>query len=327
MKSIKKFWKPLLALGVAIVVGITVGCSREANPQGEQDKKLQVVATMYPVYDVAKVVGGDKIDLSMLVPTGAEPHDWEPTASDMKAIGKADIFLYNGLGIEPIDKILKEDILRRAVPIELAKAPGVTLITFGQTENVQVGEEDAHEHDHGSDVTDPHIWLNPINVQKEALYVAEVFSKKDPTNSAYYQENAKKYVAQLQALDEAYAAWKKASGATTLVVTHEAFGYMAHRYGLTQIGIMGISPDAEPTPDKMTSLVSFIKANKVVAIFNEVLVSTKLADTIAAETGAQTYVLNPVEGLTEAEQNEGDNYLSLMKSNLKTLEKAYPPIK
>lgn len=297
MRTVGVITALLFLLIVAGCGSSSTGTGGETGSSGEKSAKLNVAATIYPVYDVAKQVGGDKVDLTLLVPPGSEPHDWDPTVNDLRRIGEAKLFLYNGAGLEPTAKLLTPDVLRQAKPLEMASF--VALLPG-----------------------DPHIWLDPTNVMKEADTIAKAFGEADPANQAYYEANAKAYKAKLSKLNDEYEAFTKGLKDRNLVVSHEAFGYLANRYNLVQLGIMGINPDTEPTPDKMASIVSFIRAHQVKAIFSEELVSPKLTEAIAGETGAKVYLLNPVEGLTEEQTKAGDNYLTLMEKNLATLKQA-----
>ena len=312
-----------------------VGCGQ--TPQ-ENQGKLQVVTTVYPVYDVVKKVAGDRADVTLLVPPGAEPHDWEPTASDLKKIGQAKVFFYNGAGLEPTDQILKKEITRDATVVELSQ--GLDLL--------KLQDDDDHDHDHDHDAdhhdedhhdedhhdedhhaeghhhhphggVDPHVWLDPQNVMKEAAVVADALAKADPAHADAYRANAKKYQDELAALDKDMDAALSSLANKNLVVSHEAFGYLAARYGLTQIGIMGVDADAEPTPDRMAQLVEFIREHDVRTIYSEELVNPRLAEAIAAETGAVVRVLNPIEGLTAAQEKAGYDYIKLQRENLTTL--------
>lgn len=308
-----------------------VGCGQ--TPQ-ENQGKLQVVTTVYPVYDVVKKVAGDQADVALLVPPGAEPHDWEPTASDLKKIGQAKVFFYNGAGLEPTDQILKKEITRDAMVVELSH--GLDLL------KAEDHDDDDHDHDHDADHhdedhhdedhhaeghhhhhhhggVDPHVWLDPQNVMKEAAVVAEALAKADPAHADAYRANAKKYQDELAALDKDMDAVLSSLANKNLVVSHEAFGYLAARYGLTQVGIMGVDADAEPTPERMAQLIEFIREHDVRTIYSEELVNPRLADAIAAETGAVVRVLNPIEGLTAAQEKAGYDYIKLQRDNLATL--------
>lgn len=323
----------VLAAGLVAGAVLLGGCGLGGSTESAENGKLPVVATVYPAYDIAKQVGGDKVAVSLLVPPGTEPHDWEPTAKDLKAVGKAKVFIYNGAGLEPSEKLLAPDILKEAKPLELAKSVTVLPISSididAETEaghnhdrhsDAAHHDEDGHEHHHGT--VDPHIWLNPMNVVKEVDAVVAAFSEADPANKDYYEANGKAYKEKLTALDAEYQAFAQTVPNKDLVVTHEAFGYLANRYGFTQLGIMGVAPDAEPTPDRMASIIGFVKAHKVKAIFSEELVNPKLAEAIAKETGAKVYMLNPVEGLTEEQMKAGATYLSIMTDNLNVLKTA-----
>ena len=316
---------------VATVVGIA-GCGSDTK-QAAPAEKMKVVTTVFPVYDVAKQVGGDKVDVSLLVPPGAEPHDWDPTAKDLKEIGTAKVFLYSGAGLEPTEKILAKDVLQQAQAVELSKS--LTLLPAPDEDEDEhdhdhdkehkddkAQKEDKHEHEHEHGEFDPHVWLDPMNVAKEVDAVVEAFSKADPTNAKYYETNGKAYKEKLQALHAKYEEFGKTQHDKHLVVSHMAFGYLAKAYGFEQLGIMGVSPDAEPTPERMADIVAFIKEHNVKAIFSEELVSPKLANAIAAETGVKVYVLNPAEGLTEEQTQKHVTYLDIMEENLKTLKEA-----
>lgn len=328
-----------MAVGVVLGSVLLGGCG--SNSTESTKNGLAVVTTVYPAYDIAKQVGGDKVNVTMLVPPGTEPHDWEPTVNDLKAVGKAKLFIYNGAGLEPTEKLLAADIIKEAKPVELSSVvdmlPSATTSLDSETEATHHSHEgngaEAHhhelgaepiagEHEHHHGTVDPHIWLNPMNVAKEVELVVKAFSEADPANKEYYEANGKSYKEKLMALDTAYRSFAEQVPNKELVVTHEAFGYLAKQYGFTQLGIMGVSPDAEPTPERMAAIINFVKAHKVNAIFSEALVNPKLANAIAGETGAQVYLLNPVEGLTEEQMEAGENYLSIMTQNLTVLREA-----
>lgn len=297
----KKVRQAIMGAALIVMGAAMVGCGSEAPKEAA---KLPVVTTIFPVYDVAKQVGGDKVNVSLLIPPGAEPHDWEPSAGDLKAIGTAKVFLYSGAGLEPTEKLLTKDVLKDAKAYELSK--GLELLAL--------------EEDH--DGVDPHVWLDPMNMMKEVDMVVSAFSEVDPANKDYYHKNGEAYKEKLKQLDASYSAFFQKLEHKELVVSHEAFGYLAHRYGLEQVGIMGVAPDAEPTPERMAEIVEFIREHDVKAIFSEVLVSPKLAEAISKETGVKVFVLNPSEGLTKEQEKQGLTYLDIMEENLKTLKEA-----
>ncbi len=337
--------KWMLALLCAALMVVAVGCSKEAAPQSD---KLRVVATVFPVADVVKKVGGDLVDVHVLVPPGAEPHDWEPTVSDRKEIGKAKVFFYNGAGLEPMDQLLTPEVLGEATPVELAQ--GLKLRVPTAQEQHEEEEEDHdddhhdaarheedhdHDHDHDHEGTtehehehhhhhhhggvDPHVWLDPHNVMQEVDTVVAALSAADPKHADTYRANGEAYKQELAKLDADFAAALATRANRKMVVTHAAFGYLADRYGLEQIAIMGIDADAEPTPERMAKLIEAVREYDIKAIYTEELLSPKLAEAIARETGAQVRMLNPIEGLTAAQEKAGTDYLSLQRENLATL--------
>lgn len=329
-----------LAATLSALVAVLAGCGGAGKEAGG---KLQVVTTVFPVYEVARAVAGTTAEVSMLVPPGMEPHDWEPSAGDLKAIGKAQVFVYSGAGLEPTEMFLKEDIVGKAKVVELTK--GLHLLPPPHEEDADEDEhehkhkhkhkhdadEDEHEHEHDADehahghhhhhygAFDPHVWLDPQRVMQETDTLVAAFSEADPQHAAEYRANGDAYKAELQALDAEMAAALHDLPQKEIVVAHEAFGYLADRYGLTQLGIMGVAADAEPTPERMAKLVAFIREHGVRTIYTEELVNPKLAQALAKETGAQVRVLNPIEGLTREQQEAGYDYIRLQRENMAAL--------
>lgn len=285
---------------------------------GEKDsdgRKLKVMASFYPVYDFAVKVGGDKVEVIDMVPPGTEPHDWEPAATDIKNMEEADLFVYSGAGMEHwVDDVLASLENKKLLSVEASQ--GVTLREGHEEEEHEEEEED----DHGQ--YDPHVWLSPVNAKKEMENIKNAFIKADSDNQDYYESNYETYAARFDELDQEYKDTLSPLPNKDIVVSHEAFGYLCDAYSLNQIGIEGLSPDSEPDPARMAEVIDFVKANNVKVIFFEELVSPKVAETIAKETGASTQVLNPLEGLSDEQMKDGADYFSVMRDNLKQLEAA-----
>lgn len=309
----KKNYKVLFILCISLMLAfLFAGCTSKSGTVTKESGKLKVAATIYPVYEFVKQVGGDKVEVFMLVPPGAEPHDWEPTAKDLIKVKSAKVLIYQGGGLEPVEKLLAKDVLGDTVAVEAGKGL------------IHRPEEHAKEeqHEHGHEHADTHVWLDPQLAQQEVDTIAAALVAVDTANADYYKKNAAAYKQQLKELNEEYTKTLSAVSRKEIVTSHEAFGYLAKRYGLEQVGIMGLSPDAEPTPEKMAEVAKFCKEHQVKYIFFETLASPKLSQTLAKETGAGLLVLNPIENLTEEEVKQGKNYISLMKENLANLEKA-----
>jgi zinc transport system substrate-binding protein len=279
------------------------------------DKPL-VVASFYPLYEFAKQIAGEHAEVISLVPVGIEPHDWEPAPQDIIRVQRAKLFVYNGAGLEPwVEKLLRD-----------AKARGTAVVRATERVALLAGDRPGHEHaakpgapKGDTHAVDPHVWLDPVRAQAQVEAIRAGLAKADPANAASYAANAHAYRTKLAALDMAFATGLKQCARRDFVTTHSAFSYLARRYGLTQIPLQGIEPEAEPNPADLAALVKLAKARKVRYVFFETLVSAKLAETLAREIGAQTLVLNPVEGLTKEEEAAGKGYLSVMDENLQNL--------
>ena len=298
--------KGILIGGLLLAMMMVGGCG--AKP-GEDAGKIKVLTTVYPVYEFARQVGGDKATVEMLLPPGAEPHDWEPTAKDLAKLKTAKVFLYHGAGLEPTEKLLTQDVLGSTKAVEISKS-------LPKLAKVKTDE------DSGADGVDPHLWLDPTNAKKEVEAVAAALCEVDSANAAYYQERARQYNEELSKVDQEYRAALTNSARKELVTTHSAFAYLAKEYGLTQVGIMGLSPEAEPTMDKLREVADFCRTHRVKTIFFESQANPKVAATIAKETGAQAVQLNPLESLTAEEMKAGKDYLGVMRDNLAKLRDA-----
>lgn len=303
----------VFTVGVLACSLLLTGCSDDASQSDiDADGKLSVIASFYPMYDFANKIGGDRIELINLVPAGTEPHDWEPTASDITELEKADVLIYNGVGMEHwVDDVL--DSLGNK-ELSVVEASENVMLIEGSEE-----EEDGVEH---TDAYDPHVWLDPENAKIEMQNIKDAFVAADPENQEYYEDNYATYAAELDALDAEFTQMIEALPNKDLVVTHEAFGYLCDAYGLNQVGIMGLSPDAEPDAGTMASVIDYVNEHDVKVIFFEELVSPKVAEAIAEATGAQTAMLNPLEGLTDEEIDDGEDYFSVMRGNLEAIKEA-----
>jgi zinc transport system substrate-binding protein len=312
----------LMAAAVALVLSGCAGKSENssegsasAGPAADAGKKLKVVTTFYPMYEFSKQIGGDHADVVALIPPGAEPHDWEPSAKDMAQIKEADVFVYNGIVEGWAQQALDSAASGKRVAVEASS--GIDLM-----EGLPEEEEPGHHDNESEHVLDPHVWLDPVLAQQEVATILAGFEKADPANAADYKKNAEGFTAKLKELDTAYRTGLKNVKLKDFVTQHAAFGYLAKQYGLTQIPIAGLSPDQEPSPEKMAEIVKFAKEHQVKTIFFETLVDPQVAQTVANEIGAKTDVLNPLEGLTEEDKKNNLDYIGIMKQNLEALEKA-----
>ncbi len=300
-----KIWNKVTAavLAVFLVIGLS-GCTTGSSSKDFKDEdKIAVVTTIYPMYDFVKNIAGDRAEVINLVPAGMEPHDFELSTGDMQLMEQAELFIYNGAGMEHfVDKTLKSLTNEKLVVVEAAKE----IATF-QSED---GE------------TDPHTWLSVENAIAEALAIKEALVNMDSENADYYESNYVTYREKLEKLDSKYREELTGLSRDTIVVAHEAFGYLCQEYGLKQEAVEGLTADSEPDSARMKEIIDFCKKEEIKVIFFEELVSPKVANTIASEIGAETMVLNPIEGMTAEQEEAGLDYIGLMEENLEALKKA-----
>lgn len=307
--------KKLLYVIISCLI-ILSGCSNGKQVSDEKANedtgKLQIITTFYPMYYMAKQVSGNLANVEILIPNGVEPHDWEPTSKDLIKMQDADVFIYNSRYFETwTEKVLDSINTSDLKVVEASK--GIELM------NSNIEEED-HDHEGSGATKDPHVWLSPVLAQKEVDNIVKVLEKADPKNKEQYEKNAASLKTKLADLDQLYKETIDKAPRKEFVTQHAAFGYLAKQYGLTQIPIAGLSPDVEPSLSKLTELTEMMKKKKINVVYFEELTSPKVAKTLANETGAKTEVLNPLEGLTKDEQEQGLDYIGVMEKNLEALK-------
>ena len=275
-----------------------------------------MVAAFYPLAFVAERVAGEGAEVTNLTPAGGEPHDLELTARDVVALREAGLVLYLG-GFAPA----LDDAVADLAPERVFDVAGAARLVPGAIDGEHAdehGHADSHgDAGHADEALDPHFWLDPTRLADVATALAERLAADDPAGADDYAARAADLAAELEALDGEYTAGLADCDVLSLVTSHAAFGYLADRYGFEQRGIAGLSPDAEPTPGRLAEVTDFVTDQGVSAIYFETLVDPAVAETVAAETGAVTAVLDPLEGLTEA--SAGDDYFAVMRANLATL--------
>lgn len=304
----------LLFVFIAIVIigiGYGIFTQRQSYTSITDDSTVNIVASFYPLAHIAEqVTKNTPAHVSTVVPTGVEPHDFEPSAQDTARILSADLFLMNGAELEH----WAEEITAK----KFVMSNHVTLLPLQEEDDEH--EEDADEDEHGA--FDPHFWLDPVIVQTEVTVIADELSRLFPEYETQYQQNAASYIAELQQLDTAYQNGLNTCQIREIIVSHDAFSYLGERYDIELHAIAGLSPEEEPSARHIAELSTLATEKGITHIFFETLVSPKLAETIATEIGAETLVLNPLEGLTDEEQAAGKTYISVMNENLQNLRTA-----
>ena len=270
-------------------------------------KKVKVLASFYPIYDFVKHVGGDRIDESVLIPVGIEPHDFDPTIQQILNAQSADMLVYNGAGMENawVNKINSK--------FALDTSQGLHLLTSNN------GNNDAH-----AKIIDPHIWLDPVWAIYQVEKIRDGLIKIDFKNAYYYNQNAEKFIAQLNSLNASIKSQLSSSNCAKkdFIALHQAFGYFAKRYGLNQHSIhQGLSPEGEILPQRLQQVVELAENLGLNVIYTEDLIDPRLASTIAEEIpNGRVLVLSPIEGLKQQEQKAGLGYLDKMYENLSALK-------
>lgn len=285
------------------------GTGKRNNNSNAANRKLAVVASFYPLQYVAKRIGGDRVTVTSLTKPGAEPHDLELTPRDVAGLADADLVVYVK-GFQPaVDDAVRSQAGDRAFD---GSASAKLDLTYTPIEG---GERVSQE----SGATDPHFWLDPLRLKAVSKALAARMEQADPAAKAELSANAAALLADLDTLDGELTAGLAHCANSDLVTSHNAFGYLAKRYGLTQVGITGLTPDAEPNAGQLADVTAFVRAHQVRTIYYETLVSPAIADVVAKATGASTEVLDPIEGLND--RSQGKDYLEVMRANLANLKK------
>jgi zinc transport system substrate-binding protein len=299
-------------LGTLLSLSLFATACGSQEPIAETEEKLVITTSLYPVYFFTSEIVQDKAEVFNLTPGGVEPHDYEPTPRDLQSLEASDLLVVNG-SLEPWLADLKAPLEEKGVNI---------LVLTEDMDLLEGSSEHEEEEDHDEGTKDPHVWLDPLLAYEMVEHLTRELTILDPMNAEFYEANADSLKNKLLVLNEDYTAALTSCEQSTFVTSHAAFAYLANRYGLTQLPISGLSPDIEPSMTEVAQIVDFVRENEVKVIFFESLVSPKLSETIAEEVGAETLVLNPLEGLTEADVTAGKDYFSEMEQNLTNLSVA-----
>ena len=292
----------------AILIPLVLACTACASSEGTEQPSpgaLTVVASFYPVQEAAERVGGELVDVTNLTAPGVEPHDLELTPDQVEAIATADVVLYLGAGFQP------------ALQDAIADAEGATFDLLAGVPTVEPpgGSEEGL-------TVDPHVWLDPVLFGQMVDEVRAAFAEAAPGDASTFANNADAFAQEISRLADDYRSGLADCERTLIVTNHAAFGYLAHEYGLTQEAISGLAPDSEPSAPRLAEMKQLVEQHGVTTIFTEELVSPKVAQTLADETGVQTAELHTIEGLTDEEVAVGDDYRAQMQENLSTLRTA-----
>ena len=314
----------LLLLALSILSGACGGARKEAGNTGLrtatdqpedgnstgaanlESRTALVVTTLYPLEYFARRIGGDSIEVVNLISNGVEAHDFEPSPGDMQKLDSADLIIFNGSDFEPwmvgaLGAIGKE---------------GRTVLEAGH------GLTDHGVDGHDGERVDPHVWLDPLRAAEQARLVQNGLSHARPALGEAYAEHADALIHELEQLDRQFQSGLVDCRLREFVTSHDAFGYLARRYGLETIPITGLSPEAQPSPRDLARLTNTIRGLGIKYVMAESVLNSSLARTLADEVDAELLILHSLESLTEDQSERGENYFSLMNSNLSSLRTA-----
>jgi zinc transport system substrate-binding protein len=333
MKMSIRQHKWIFVLSLILITAFTMTSCQKREQQVAKVQKIQIITTLFPLYDFTRSIGQDKVDVVLLLPPGVEPHSFEPKPDDIVRINKADLFIFTGKYMEPWAVDILKGLDNKSL-IVVDSSQGITLMEekgeheHKHGENQEKKGTDTHKEGHKHEQKeghlhemDPHFWLDFVNAQKMVDHILEGLLKRDSANKDFYSKNAEQYKSKLNDLDlqfkETLSRCKKK---IFIHAGHFAFGYMARRYGLQYIAAYGFSPDAEPSPKKLIELVKTLKKHGLAHLYYEELITPRVAETIAKETGASLLMLHGAHNLTKNEFEKGVTFISLMEDNLKNLK-------
>ena len=338
---------------IGIIVGVLIlilGVLFFRADTSDSADKVEVVTTIFPLYDMATAIGGERVEVRLLLPPGTEPHSYEPTPSDIVTVGQAELFVSIGPGLEP----WAEDILQSIENNDLVVYRGVEALTEEQYIKDDHGHDDDHgdehadhdedhgdehddedKHDHDEDHADhdedhgdehehagidPHIWLDFEYAQQIAAKMSEALIAIDPEGATEYRNRATQYIARLQELDNRYQERLASCARNEIIYSgHSAFGYLAARYDLNFVTAYGLAPDSEPSAQDVARLIDAIQITDTSYIFYEELLNPALAETLASEAGVALLPLYPGPILTREQFENNVSFIDLMDDNLQAL--------
>ena len=270
--------------------------SNLSEPITQQLPKITVVASFFPIYEFAKQVGGDRVNIMTLIPAGVEPHDYEPTIQQLQQAENADVVFFNGLGFEDswIDRVINDNLVDTSALSNLSRS---------------------------SQIRNPHIWLDPVFAKAQVQQIEKALIEIDPNNKLYYQRNAMNFTDKLDSLNSEIRTALQTCDKKDFIAFHDAFGYFAERYGLIQHSVQGVSPEGEVLPQRIEETIRLANDLGLKVIYAEELVDPRFAEVIAQEIpNGRVLVLSPLEGIEKDEEDLGIGYLEKMEQNISNLK-------
>lgn len=278
-----------------------------------QEGRIPVTASIVPLADFCRQIGGELVDVQVLVPPGASPHTFEPPPSVVARASRARLFLFIGEGLEPWAARLAKSLKKGSVALEAAR--GLPLIRGIPARESRESEHPADKHAHSHQGANPHVWLDPLLAKEICRKIATALIQLDPANKILYEENLRNYLDKLKALHEEILQRVSGFRIRKYVCFHPAYVYFSRRYGLEEAGVIELSPGREPSPRHLRNLVEQIREQGIQVVFAEPQLNPRVAEVIAREAGVRVAMLDPLGGRAPY----GSDYLALMRYNLEVM--------
>ncbi|MGI2328305.1 metal ABC transporter solute-binding protein, Zn/Mn family [Planococcus sp. YIM B11945] len=326
--------------------------SESAAQTADSTEQLEVFTTVYPLAYFTEEIGGNYVNVQSIYPPGSNEHTFEPTQKDMIALAEADALFYIGLELEGFVDNAKETLKNENVEF-IATSESISESDLGEghshgheteehdheqeeateehnhdhehteetEEHSHAHEEEIGEHGHAHDTVDPHIWISPVLSQKLAETIKNELVERDEEHAAEYEGNYEKLVAELEELDQSFKTVAENADQKSFFVSHEAFGYIANTYGFDQVAVAGLNSEDEPSQKELTQIVELAKEKDIHYIAFEQNVSSKIAEVIQNEIGAEAVHMHNLSVLTQEDIEQGETYFTLMEKNLAVFEK------
>lgn len=313
---------------IAVLAIFTAACGNSTTTTKNDPNKLAIYTTVYPLQYFAERIGGDLVEVSSIYPPGSNEHTFEPTQQDMIRMADADLFFYIGLGLEGFVTNAKKtlasenvEMIETTANISHEKLAVSTSTKEDEHEEEEHGHEDEGHEDHNHGATDPHVWISPVLSQDLAKSIKDSLIEKDEKNKETYEKNYELLIKDLQKLDTQFAEVAEQASQKTFFVSHASFGYIAGTYGLDQQAIAGLNSQDEPSQQELTKIAEQAKKDDVKYILFEQNISSKLAEVIKNDIGAESLTVNNLSVLTKEDIAAKKDYLTIMEDNIKTFEK------
>ena len=300
----------IMAILVVLWVAAYSWTTEETFEQQENDDKFLIYASFFPYYEFTKNIVGEKAEIVQFIPSGSQTHEWAPSIKKIQALTDTDVFVYNGLGMEPyVQEIIDSDEFNNIVFIKASK----------EIDLIKIDNEHVHDNDFKFD---PHIWLDPLLVKDQVNNIMAGIILADPENTQYYKKNTIAYNMQLDELHEKIKLSLSTCNKDTIITYHDAFAYFAERYGLKVKSLGGLDHEQEFSSSKLAEFIEYAKDKDVDVIFAEDMMDSRLADVIAEEMEGRVLFFNPLETITKQEASDGITFINKMEDNLAVLEDA-----